>query len=216
METVPGELVKQVLSWGGWLVAVLVAFTKTWKAIFGSEFSTDVKKGFPMFMKWVFKDATWKTEMMNELRQIKNEVAYNGGAVTLSMAFKQLEADNRQLKRMVQHNKALRDITDLCSDKMIFRMNHEGACTFINDSFLKFFGWVESDVLDYAFEDVVHPEDVPDMRLKWQKAISTKKPFKDDQRIRDVNGVYHDCIVRAHPVVLDMELAEFSGTIDFA
>lgn len=171
-------------------------------------------KAWKYFQKKWFADAIFRKDVMTKLDnmniqvlQVKKEVQYNGGSITLSDAVKRLE-------KLVLHNQGRRDITDLCSDRMIFRMNDEGACVFINDAFLKTFGCTESEILDFAFENLVHDDDVAEMRLKWQKAITTKTAFKDEQRIIDCNNVFHKCRVVAHPIVVDGRLIEFSGIID--
>jgi PAS domain S-box-containing protein len=74
---------------------------------------------------------------------------------------------------------------------MLFKIAPDGKCFFINEAFLKHFGWHESDVLDFGFEDLVHDDDRPEIRLKWQKAIDTQANFKDTQVIRDCHVQWH-------------------------
>jgi PAS domain S-box-containing protein len=114
----------------------------------------------------------------------------------------------------VNYNAIRMDINDMCSDRMCFRMDKVGACISINDAFLKFFGYSEHDIMDYSFENVIHEEDVPEMRLKWARAIEKKSRFSDEQRIVDVNGGVHHCLVRAYPIMDGENLMEFTGTID--
>lgn len=177
---------------------------------------------------WTVKKMMWRKQfsellvgqrillekISKEQETIKKELAYNGGSSTKD-AVRRIENTLAIVQDVLSENKALRKAQELCSAQMVFRMDENGACIFISDAFLKFFACQLSDVREFGYENMVHEEDVMEMRSKWNKAINTKTSFKDEQRIRHSgSGKYHSVSIQAHPVIIADQLKYFYGTIE--
>jgi PAS domain S-box-containing protein len=197
------------------VIAGVILLNQFLKEVFGiSVIGKKIYKGAPMVWKWIMRSSIHRKEMDNKLdiliqdmKHVKVQVEYNGGS--------SMKDAVRRIEQKVDYNVMRMNIMDMCSDRMTFKMDKNGSCTFINDSFLKCFGYAENDILEFSFENIIHEDDVPGIRLKWQRAIDKKSRFYDEQRIYDVHGTEFKVIVRAYPVIEDNgNLKEFYGTID--
>lgn len=170
---------------------------------------------------WAMKKAMWRkhlTELVVKqgilLEKISKEVQPNGGT-SLKDAVRRLEQGQEEIKADLNEKGQIRNAMQKFSDTMTFHMSHEGCCTFINDAFLKFFGCTEADVLEFAFENMVHEDDLMELRTKWTRAIDHKTAYRDEQRIRHkLSGKFYNAVIKADPIVVDGELKSFYGTIE--
>jgi PAS domain S-box-containing protein len=97
---------------------------------------------------------------------------------------------------------------------MVFKLDANGACFFINDSFLKRFGYTEGDIEGFNWESVIHEDDREDVKKKWQRAIEKKSRFYNEQRVFTQSGEVVNCKVIGYPVLENGHLKEFYGTVD--
>ena len=226
----------QLKTASGWICFILFVLATKVK-----EFRA-VKEGFLycwMHVKtawlWIVKKAMWRKQFTNiliqnkvqldriaqdlakvtlDMEKVKHELEYNSGSTT-----KDAVRDTRnELKRVVNvliENQELRKAQELTSDRMIFKVDPLGACTFISDTFLRAFSCSSGDILQFGFQNYIHPEDREETRLKWEKAIKTQTAFKDEQRIRNcATEDYIRASVIAHPVQVEGTLLYFYGTIE--
>jgi PAS domain S-box-containing protein len=205
-----GITLKDVLA----AVGIMLVFATLLKEVFGvSVIGKKIYKGAPMLWKWIIRNATYRKEMLNrmdmmltDIRAVKEQVEYNGGA-SMKDAVKRIEG-------LVKFHELRMDILDESNDRMNFRMDDHGACTFINDAFLKFFGYSEKDVLGFSWESIIADEDIEEVREKWDRAIEKANRFYGEYGICDIHGHCHQCVVRAYPICEGPLLKGFYGTID--
>lgn len=204
------------------VLLVLTMFGKFFKEVLGIEaFGKHVFRGFPIMMKWIYRGATFRKEILTKMDFVVGELKYNGGSSTKDILKAVVLQSNEnhskisKLEQQLEETKIQTEINDICNNRMTFKMNDEGGCTFINEVFLREFGYGEKDILGYGFESVVHEDDVQEMRVKWQRAISQKGRFYDEQRIWDAQRNTHECIVRGFPRLEGDQLVEFLGIIEF-
>ena len=208
------------LSVAAFIGAVLL-IGKFFKDVFGIEaFGKRIYKGEPLIWKWMMSSSIYRAETQKQLREILDEqkriraqVEFNGGT-SIKDAVQRIEERQIIMQSEVKQMATRMDINDMCSERMRFKMDDSGACTFINDAFLKCFGYTEKDVLEFSFENLVHDADVPEMREKWTRAIEKKGRFYDEQRIIHINGEIYNCVVRAYPIIDNGILKGYEGTID--
>lgn len=202
----------------GYVFAIVVLMGKHFKDFL--DVLPSLRKMLQYVQKKWFSNAMFRADVLRfmntfqlKLNEIEKEVKPNGGG-SMNDRLARIEAKMEAVTDGIEYNRQVREINDKCAEAMIFKVAPDGSCYFINNAFLKFFGWQESEVVGFGFEDLVHDEDRPEMRLKWQKAIDTKTNFKDEQRIQDINGVWHTCQVTAYPVVIAGVLRKFKGIIE--
>lgn len=210
------------------VLLALLLFSKFFKDVLGIEaFGKKIYKGAPLVWKYIMRRAIFRKDMELKMdrmgkavEEMNKQMQYNGGT-SLMDAVRRIEnmqaGQNLQLQdlaRNLSYTVARMDINELCSERMCFRVNNEGACISINDAFLKQFGYIESDITGFSFENTIHEDDLPEARQKWQRAIDKCSRFYDEQRVYDKKGELYSVIVRAYPIVHDGKLKEFVGTID--
>lgn len=205
----------------GWILTLLLLASKFFKDVFGIEaLGKKIYKGAPLIWKWFMQSSIFRKDVndrldliMMKMGKIEEQVHTNGGG-SMKDSLVRIENDITEMKGQVKENASKNDARDMCSERWLFRLGKDGSCTFINDAFLKYFGYPESSVLGWEFENIVHDDDVLEMRNKWNMAIERKSKFYDEQRIMDIDGKVHDCVVKGYPICRDKELVEFYGTID--
>lgn len=207
------------------IIGVLAKLFKDWKELV--QALQRAAKGVGMLWKWIMRSAIWRRDLEKRLDRmeakqeiIKAEVTYNGGGSTKD-AVRRVEnhvtelSDNVKETALILSTIAARlHISELHNNRMTFRIDEEGACIEINEIFLRKFGYAEKDVLGYGYENLVHEEDVMEMRGKWQRAIEQCSRFKDEQRIFNSNKEMFDCCVQAFPICQGDKLIEFVGFIE--
>jgi PAS domain S-box-containing protein len=205
-----GVTLKDVLA----AIGILLVFATLLKEVFGvSVIGKKLYKGAPLLWKWIIKMATYRKEVLSkleemttDLKHVKVQVEYNGGS--------SMKDALRRIEEMVHFHGVRMDILDESNERMNFRMDSAGAVIFINDAFLKFFGYSEKDVMDFAWESLVRDEDLKHVQEKWTRAISKQSRFYDEHGICDIEGNCHECIVRAYPICERDVLKGYYGTID--
>lgn len=201
------------------VVAVVAVMASHFKAIM--EAMPSIREFFKGISKWWFNNAIFRADVLKKLEvlqlqnnEIRDEVRMNGGKYKMRDAVQDLQEGQRVMMSEIKHLRGLRDISDKFDSKMNFKYDPEQGATFISESFLTAFGCKESDVLYYAFSEMIHAEDRAEMWEKWQRACEKKTPFSDEQRIRDAAGNYIKCYVKAIPIVIDGKIKEFKGVIE--
>lgn len=102
---------------------------------------------------------------------------------------------------------------------MLFKMDANLNCVFINKAYLETLNLQESDVQNGNWQaTAIHPDDLPTVVRKWELATRNKTRYDNIQRnfVRSESGdTYIKCRVRAAPVIDELgELIEFSGTVE--
>ena len=203
------------------LLTTLVTVSTVLEKFFGINLiGKKIYKGAPALWKWVMGGTIFRKEMTKKVDEVLAEVTFNGGK-SLKDIVKQLANITEQqtlmlvdMKSRMEFNTFRLDLSDMANDRMIFRLDKNGACTFINDAFLKFFGYTEHDVLKYSFESIIKQEDLPHLQEKIKRAIETENDFYSEHRICDIAGAEFPCIVRGFKILEQGKLKEFWGTID--
>jgi PAS domain S-box-containing protein len=195
-------------------IGILLVFAGAMKELFGvSVIGKKIYRGAPLLWKWIIKMATYRKEVLSKLEEmttdikhVKCQVEYNGGS--------SMKDALRRIEEMVRFHDLRMDILDESNDRMNFRMDATGAIIFINDAFLKFFGYSEKDVMDFAWESTIRDSDLKHVQEKWTRAIDKQGRFYDEHGICDIEGICHECIVRAYPICEREILKGYYGTID--
>lgn len=150
-----------------------------------------------------------------QLQSIEGELKHNGGS-TVKDAVSRMEAMQKIMIEQIEHLKALRDISDKYDPTMKFKFDPEQGVTFISESFLDRFGHHESDVMFYGYAELIYIEDRASMWDSWKRAIEKKTPFIGKQRIVDSVGIYHQCDLKAQPIIINNKIREFVGVIELS
>ncbi len=82
---------------------------------------------------------------------------------------------------------------------MVWGARPDGEIDLCNRPLLEYVGETLED-LRRGYSHLLHPEDVTEVMDKWNAALTTRKPFESEHRVRGADGVYRWMLVRAAPL----------------
>lgn len=147
------------------------------------------------------------------IHEMKHELTYNGGESvkdTLTTVRSMLE-DSVKDRKLI---KAQLVIEDKLSDRMTFQVDKDKKCVFISNAFLKYFGWIENDILGDMWSFCIDDRDLAIVDIKWDLAYRNKTRYFNKQHLKDSIGVSHYCLVVAYPVIINKEIESFRGVVE--
>lgn len=101
------------------------------------------------------------------------------------------------------------------SPVMRFDLRVNGSCSFISGSFLQFFGWQESDLLDTNWENVIARESRAEVDRLWKSSFHTGRDYVNEQFICKRSGEKVRCRVRARAVKNKLKkVVYFRGVVE--
>lgn len=203
------------------ILAGIILVQTLLKNVFGVDMiGKKIYKGAPWVWRWLMRAQIDRKSIHVKLDKIWSECSYNSGT-SLKDVVRRIEnasiIQTEMLKDLKHSNDVLSlraDINDITNDRMIFRLDDKAGCIFINEAFLKSFGYNERDILGHNWESIIHDEDLEETLNRWARAIKTKSRFYNEQRIWHCNGELQDVRIVGYPIVNDNKLEGFYGTID--
>lgn len=142
-----------------------------------------------------------------QVKEIHHQTHNNGGS---SMK----DQMDRLAAMMLEMQIRQRQQTKLEPKYMSFDMMPDGRVADISETFLLVFGYAESEIEGFGWENAVHPDDVQKARDGWARAAKYCERFSMVQRIRHSNGTYYDCKVEGDPIPGAKQcVIKFVGTI---
>ena len=82
---------------------------------------------------------------------------------------------------------------------MVWGARPDGEIDLCNRPLLEYVGETLED-LRRGYSHLLHPEDVTEVMDNWNAALTTRKPFESEHRVRGADGVYRWMLVRAAPL----------------
>ena len=95
---------------------------------------------------------------------------------------------------------------------MIWTTDREGLVTFINESWLRYTGTTLEQELGESWELGVHPEDLDAFMEAWTVALSQRRPWEHEYRLRRRDGEYRWVVDRGVPRYEHGDYAGYVGT----
>lgn len=81
----------------------------------------------------------------------------------------------------------------------IWTAKPDGALDYVTQRVADYFGLTTGQVLGEGWQNVIHPDDLPQAVERWTHALTTGEPYEVEFRLRDANGQYRWHIARALP-----------------
>ena len=75
-----------------------------------------------------------------------------------------------------------------------------GALTYVNDRWLKYFGLTREQNATWSMKDYAHPDDVPGAYANWKDSLRSGAPYETEYRLRRADGTYRWFLARGLPV----------------
>ncbi|MBD2740234.1 PAS domain S-box protein [Coleofasciculus sp. FACHB-1120] len=85
--------------------------------------------------------------------------------------------------------------------QQVWTAQPDGALDYVNQRVLEYFRRTFEEMVGWGWQDVLHPEDVPDCIARWSHSLSTGEPYEVEFRLLNVTeGSYRWHLGRAVPV----------------
>lgn len=117
-----------------------------------------------------------------------------------------LRESERNLGQRLKAESALREseakfktMTD-AMPQMVWSSRPDGQHDFFNHHWFDFTGKSLEECKDTLWEALVHPDDLPALRERWQHSLDTGEPYEDTYRLRHHSGEYRWVLGRASAV----------------
>ena len=110
---------------------------------------------------------------------------------------------NRQIRESEYH---YRQMADLMPDK-VSTHDLQGNTIYLNKAWRDFSGLSMEEMVGRDSGSIIHPEDYPQLREKWQHTLETGAEYEMEYRIKNKEGAYIWQLARAVPI------RDESGTI---
>ncbi len=76
-----------------------------------------------------------------------------------------------------------------------------GEADFLNQQWLAYTGLSAGQAYGLGWIDAVHPEDIPDLLVRWQSTLASGEPRELEARLRRFDGEYRRFVFHARPIV---------------
>lgn len=80
---------------------------------------------------------------------------------------------------------------------LIWTAAPDGRLDYVTDRVSRYFGIPAEQLLRDGWNDVVHPDDLPDVAARWGHSLATGEPYSVEFRLRAADGSYRWHLARA-------------------
>ena len=162
------------------------------------------------------------SKLHHSVAHIEKEVTLNGGGSIKDAVTRLVRHDAGTWEILVELRDTSRitnlrlDLTDEADKRMSFRISPLLECTKISDTFLRFFGYTENDVLGTDWEFCISDRCRDEVAARWRRAAERRTPYRNEHQILvDSDGKEYKCLVRGFPTNnVDGEFDGFYGTVE--
>lgn len=153
--------------------------------------------------------------------RIEKEVSFNGGGSIKDAVFKLEKRSEeewrilRELRDCSRETSLRLDIADEADNRMSFKLGCEKNCVFISESFLRFFGYTQRDVIGLNWDFAVARKSKRAFQSGWKNAYERRARYHDETLIVDSDGNEHRCLIRGFPLTdSGGDLTGYYGTVE--
>lgn len=101
--------------------------------------------------------------------------------------------------RPVQPDALFRAVADQ-APQVMWIVNGQGAVTFLNQAWYELVGGMPPKWYGHAWGEVTHPEDLAEMRRRWEMVRTSGAVFEGRRRVKASDGCWHVLAYKATPV----------------
>ena len=152
---------------------------------------------------------SYRADFPRQTESLVLSVAANQAAIGLQEA--RLLRDQKRIadeldQQVAQRAKELAEVENNFSQivdripGLVCTMSPTGEIELLNRPLLEYFGKTPQELRGWAFNDAVHPDDLPRVIAAFTHSITTETPYDIEHRCRRADGIYRWFQVRALPV----------------
>lgn len=169
----------------------------------------------------LLKSGAWRGEVIQHhkdgrpldiLSSVRLQLDGEGKPVGMVAVNRDITAHKRAERELRESEQRYRSLVQ-ASAQLVWSTNEQGFNTEPQQSWLAFTGQTWEEQQDWGWLNAVHEADRERVRASWTRAIETKTPYVERERLRRYDGVYRHMDVRAVPVFeADGSVSEWIGT----
>lgn len=120
------------------------------------------------------------------------------GTALLVMAVVESIAERKQVEQVLRQSEA-RLIEAI--PQQVWTARPDGTLDYVNRRVLEYFGAPAERLLDWEWQSVLHPDDLPACMTAWTASLQTEEPYEIEFRLRQAGvGTYRWHLTRALPM----------------
>ena len=120
------------------------------------------------------------------------------------------DTDSGPSARAAQPDALFRAVADQ-APQVMWIVNAKGAVTYLNQAWYELVGGVPPKWYGHEWGEVTHPDDLAEMRARWESVRGSGAIFEGRRRVKASDGFWHVLAYRATPVIDAMGLACWVG-----
>lgn len=142
-------------------------------------------------------------------KMVMYEIELRLKAIEQTLAENEIQVKNKELQDLYQE---LQFVTNSIP-QLAWARDSEGKAIFFNERWLQYTGYTYQQMMEDAWLQVVHPDDVEPISTAWQKARATGSNYEVEYRLKRHDGVYRWFLGRGVPMHNDKgEIVKWYGT----
>ena len=173
-----------------------------------------------------------KNAMVNSFNYIKNRRMKNEKIETMVTSFECIQQKLDSLVAELRPNggKSLRDLVEKINEnttynreyvratldndmQMIFETDSKGEYVWVNDTYGRYTGKQEHDLMGYGWINTVCSSDRTRVRDEWESCIEEHRDFSSEYEINTMDGSRLKVIATARPIKVTGNIKGYYGTI---
>jgi PAS domain S-box-containing protein len=136
---------------------------------------------------------------------------FEGGVpVSTVIEVRDITEEKRASAALIESEARFRNMADN-APVMIWIINAQAQCTYLNQQWLSFTGQTLQEGLDKGWREAVHPDDRPSAARAYMEASQQRKPFRVEYRLKHAKDGYRWAVSTGIPRIQSNN--EFSGYI---
>ncbi len=113
---------------------------------------------------------------------------------------KQAEAEREQMQEALrQSEERLRFIADTIPH-IVWATDAYGVTDYVNQQWIEYTGLSLEAAMDYGWQDLLHPDDLPQVQEFWAEACQTATLYEIEYRLRRADGAFRWHLVKGRPM----------------
>ena len=127
---------------------------------------------------------------------LRNESGNVDGLVVVAIEVSEQVAARRKVE---DSEKRFRTLVESIP-QMTWTNQPDGSVNFYSQRWLDYSGLTYEELQGWGFQPIVHPDDLPDMLLTYQRALETHQTFVHENRLKRHDGTYRWHLNRSEPL----------------
>ncbi len=113
---------------------------------------------------------------------------------------KQFEAEREQMREALrQSEEQLGFVTDTIPH-IVWVTDAYGVTSYVNQQWSEYTGLTLEEALDYGWQNLLHPDDLPQVQAFWTEACQTASLYEIEYRLRRADGMFRWQLVKGRPM----------------